>query len=124
MFRAFPVPVGLVCRCTFGQLRRQEVEVVRTSLGVHRKEVVGLRFSRVVEGDARGHVDEEDGGRCQCGKRNSSVSGFGFGDLGTRDCVELGEGMAAGYQAFCDPEHAVRLGLRGHGGRDGDNQNR
>jgi hypothetical protein len=98
----FPVPAGLVPRCSFSELGGEEIEVVRTSLGVDRKEV-GLGLASVVEGNAGGHVDKEKRSGCQCRERDGAIGGFRFRYLGARDGVEFGEGVAAGDEPFRYP---------------------
>jgi hypothetical protein len=50
----------LILRVSFCEFGREQVQVVWAGLGVD-GENVGLGFAGVVESDAGGHVDEENG---------------------------------------------------------------
>lgn len=57
---ALPMTTTLILRVCFCEFGREQVEVVWAGLGVNGEEM-GLGFADVVESDAGGHVDEENG---------------------------------------------------------------
>jgi hypothetical protein len=57
---AFPMTTTLILGASFCEFGREQVEVVWAGLGMDGEEM-GLSFAGVVESDAGGHVDEENG---------------------------------------------------------------
>jgi hypothetical protein len=60
ILRAFPMTTTPLLGVSFGEFGREQVEVVWAGLGMDGQEV-GLGFAGMVESDAGGHVDKENG---------------------------------------------------------------